>query len=522
MKINTTKNAARNIAFDGILRVYNMIIPFIMRSIILHYLGVEYLGLSGLFTSILSFLNLAELGVGTAMVFSMYKPIAEDDTATICALMRLYRKFYRIIGLIIAIVGVALTPFLKVLVHGDVPEGVNLYILYFMNLGSTVLTYWLFAYKNSLLHAHQRMDVISKLCLVLYTVQNIVKIFVLVVLKNYYLYLLTQLLSQIAQNICTSIIVSRMYPQFSPRGKLPKEKVKDITRRVKDLFTAKFSGVIFSSADTLVISSFLGLAPLAVYQNYFYIVTALQRILSTVYSAFVAGVGNNLLTQSQERNFNNMRKLTLLYIWAVGVFCSVMLCLYQPFITLWVGEELLLPTSCMFCFVIYLFTLELTRPLHVYKDAAGIWHRDRFRPLVSAVLNLALNLSTVRWLGLYGVLLSSVVAVTVVELPWLIHNIFSEVFPRAMLGTFIKELALLFLATMIGCAGSWLVCGLFSLSPMLSLIVNAAVSFIISNAAFLLLFGRTELFKESKEQVLRLVSGKLKRKAVTDGGTKEE
>ena len=144
MKLDRTKNATRNIVFDGALEMMNMLFPFAIRSVMLHYLGTEYLGLNGLFKSLLMFLNLAELGVGSAMVFSMYKPIAEDDTFTICALLRLYRTLYRIIGLAIAAVGLLLMPVLRNLIKGDLPAGMNLYILYLMNLGNTVLTYWLF------------------------------------------------------------------------------------------------------------------------------------------------------------------------------------------------------------------------------------------------------------------------------------------------------------------------------------------------------------------------------------------
>ena len=241
MRIERTKNAARNIMFGSMLKTLNIVAPFLMRSVLLNYLGVEYLGLNGLFRSLLSFLNLAELGVGSAMVFSMYKPIAEDNAEEICALLSLYRTFYRVIGLFIAVVGLAITPFLRKLISGDVPQDMNLYILYFMNLGSTVLTYWLFAYKRSLLDAHQRTDVSSKVSLGIQIVEYALKFVALMVFRNYYVYLIIQLVSQIAVNIMTAERVTKMYPYYSPRGHLPKEKVLDIVRRVRDLFTAKFS-----------------------------------------------------------------------------------------------------------------------------------------------------------------------------------------------------------------------------------------------------------------------------------------
>lgn len=171
MRIERTKNATRNIIFGTIMKIYQIVIPFLMRTAMIYFMGVQYLGLNSLFTSILQVLNLAELGVGSAMIYSMYKPIAEDDDTAICALMKLYRLYYRVIGMVIAIIGCILTPFVPKLISGDIPKGLNIYILYLLNLGATVLSYWLYAYKNSILQAHQRTDVVSKVTLVTSTIQ---------------------------------------------------------------------------------------------------------------------------------------------------------------------------------------------------------------------------------------------------------------------------------------------------------------------------------------------------------------
>ena len=146
MKIEKSKNASRNIIFGVLLKVYQILVPFLMRTIMMYAIGVQYLGLNSLFTSILQVLNLAELGVGSAMVFSMYKPIACNDETTICALMKLYRLYYRVIGGVILVVGMLLVPFLPRLIAEDVPANINIYYLYILNLLATVLTYWLFAY----------------------------------------------------------------------------------------------------------------------------------------------------------------------------------------------------------------------------------------------------------------------------------------------------------------------------------------------------------------------------------------
>ena len=269
MKIERTKNATRNIAFGTILKIYQILLPFIMRTAMIYFMGVEYLGLNSLFTSILQVLSLAELGVGSALVFSMYKPIVEDDTDMICALMNLYKKYYRIIGLVIAVIGVALTPVIPHLVKSDLPSGMNLYILYYLNLSVTVVSYWLFGYMNSLFEAHQRVDVTSKVMLITNTVMYAAQFAVLYFLRDYYIYLVVALLTQIFTNILTAILSRKMYPQYKARGKLDKEQIKKINRRVRDLFTAKLGAVVVGSVDTLVISAFLGLTDLAIYQNYY-------------------------------------------------------------------------------------------------------------------------------------------------------------------------------------------------------------------------------------------------------------
>ena len=508
MKLERTKNAARNIAFDGILEMMNMLFPFVIRSVMLHYLGTEYLGLNGLFKSLLMFLNLAELGVGSAMVFSMYKPIAQDDTPTICALLRLYRTLYRIIGLAIAAVGLCLVPGLKNFIKDDLPADMNLYILYLMNLGNTVLTYWLFAYRSSLLQAHQRRDVISKVTLAVRFSEYVLKILILVYLKNYYLYLTVQLLCQIAVNLLTAVCASKMYPKYVPSGKLSKEETKNIFHRVRDLFTSKLSATVFDSADTLVVSAFMGLSVLAVYQNYYFIITALRMMLVVVLNACMAGVGNKLVMESRESNYRDLEKISLLFCWLLGVSTSMLLCLYQPFMQIWMGSDNMLAAGLVLCFVIYYYSMGANKLLNMFKDSAGIWKQDRWRPLTAALVNLGLNLATVQWLGLYGVLLSSVVSIVFIQIPWVLRNLFQAVFPRDSRGRFVRLFCALTAVALISSTVSWFICSRFSLNVWPTFALNAAVSFLVPNLFYFIFFGRNPLLRESLAQIKRSLLSK--------------
>lgn len=431
-KIERTKNATRNVIFGFLLKFYQIVLPFLMRTVIIHYLGVEYLGLSSLFTSILQVLNLAELGIGVAMIFSMYEPIANDDEDKICALLNLYKKYYFIIGLTILILGLILCPFLPYLITGTVPNNINLYILYFMNLVSTVLTYWMLSYKQSIAYAYQRIDVLSKVQLITETIKYIIQIAAIIYLKNYYVFVIGTIISQIFTNILISNIIDKMYPNIKAKGSLDKIEVKKINGRIKDLFTSKVGAVIINSSGNIVVSAFLGLYILAIYQNYYYILTAVIGVLAIIFNSCTAGIGNSLLVETNEKNYNDFKKFTFMIVFISTICACCFLTLYQPFMEIWVGNELVLDNSCVTCLCVYFYIYEINALLNLYKDAAGIWHEDRFRPLITALVNLALSIILVNVIGIYGVILSTVISMLFVGIPWILHNIFTIIFKNRL------------------------------------------------------------------------------------------
>ncbi|UWV47809.1 oligosaccharide flippase family protein [Acetivibrio thermocellus] len=510
MKIERTKNASRNMFFGSILKIYQLLVPFVMRTAMIYFLGVQYLGLNSLFSSVLQVLNLAELGVGSAMVYSMYKPIADDDTDTICALMRLYKIYYRIIGLVVCVAGLILLPFIPYLIKGEVPPDINVYILYVLNLGATVLSYWLFAYKNSILQAHQRTDMISKVMLVTETVKYILQFVILAIFHNYYLFVIVLLLSQVLTNIFTAFVANRMYPQYQAKGKLPREEIQQINRRIRDLFTSKIGAVIVNSADTIVISAFLGLNVLAVYQNYFYVITAVIGMITIIFASVTAGIGNSIVVETKEKNFNDLRKFTFIIAWIAGICTSCFLCLFQPFMRLWVGKDLLLDYSIVICLGIYFFIYELNQLLNTYKDAAGIWHEDRFRPLVTALTNLTLNLISVQFIGLYGVVLSTVLSMLFVGMPWLLHNLFTTLFDKKYLVPYLKKLVRYVIVVFISCVITFPVCSLFHLPDILLIVVRLACCCIIPNIIFFLAYRNMEEFKLSVQLADKMTKEKIR------------
>lgn len=492
MKMDRLTNAARSAAFTGGLSICRTIATFAVRTALLYALGVEYLGLNGLFASVLQVLNIADLGVESAISFSLYRPIAEDDETAICALMRLYRTCYTGIGLFILAAGVCLMPLIPSLIRGNIPAGVNVYFAFLLYLLSASSSYLASGYRKCLLKAHMRGDILSRISLAVLTAVTALQLAAVLILRNYYLYLCLLIVSIVSENRIAAACTKRMYPLYRPEGKLPAEAVRQFRQRIRDLFTAKVSTVILNSADAIVISAFLGLGVLAEYQNYYYILAAVTAFMEVIFDSAIAGIGNSLITESQEKNYCDLRMLTFGVAWAAGWCACCFLCLYQPFMTLWVGEGLLLPFGMVILFVCCFSAIELNRVVNVYKDAAGMWHEDRFRPLTAAVLNLALNLLTVRRLGLYGVLGSSVAATLGVEVPWLLHSLFQKQFPHTCLWSYVRRLLGYGAAVLLACALSYGVCSRIPFGGFAGLACRAAVCALVPNLAFLVLYHRKE------------------------------
>ena len=494
--MNRTKNASRNILFGFILRVYLIVVPFLMRTAMIYFMGVEYLGLNSLFASILQVLNLAELGAGSAMVYSMYKPIVDGDKKTICALLNLYKQYYFIIGLVIAVVGLALTPFVPRIIKGDVPDGLNVYILYILNLIATVLTYWLFAYKSSLLQAHQRSDVTSKVMIVAVTIQYGLQLLVLWLFKNYYLYVIVMLITTTIGNIVTAIVASKLYPEYRAEGKLDVLKVKDINHRIRDLFTAKLGATIVNSADTVVISAFLGLTTLAMYQNYYFIMSSIMSIIATIFSSCLASVGNSMVTDGLQKNYKDFRIITLFILFITTVCTSCFATMYQPFITLWVGENQRFDDAVVWLLCIYFYLVVMQQIRGMYKDAAGVWHQDRFRPLISSLVNVVLNLLFVQIWGIYAIILSTIVSYLLVGIPWLTLNLFKFVFKMDW-KKYSIDMIVYFIMTVAISSICYFVCGVTNnMSLLLQLIANMLISIFISVLLWIAIFRKSVYFSD--------------------------
>lgn len=430
MADSRSKNVSRNIIYAFANKVVAFVLPFVARTIILYLLGEDYLGIGSLFTSVLSFLSLAELGLGSAIVYSMYKPIAENDTDQICALLAYYRQLYRKIGAAILLTGTILVPAIPYLIKGEPPQGVNVYILFYIYLINTVISYFFAGYKQSLVTAHQRSDIVSKISLLVNVFIQFGQIFVLIWTRNFYAYALVPIGGTILTNVLNMAVTNKRYPNLQCRGNLDEESRAGIKKRLSGLVGTKLNSVVVHSADTLVISAFLSLRDTAVYGNYYYIMNAVNAFVVLFFSSLTASVGNSLVTETQEKNLSLFYRISFINAWISGWCAVCLMCLFHPFMVLWTGESLTYPLGVEIAMVMYFFIFSIQRTMLVFKDAAGIWYEDRFRAYVCMTVNVILNLLLVQVIGIYGVVISSVIAFAI-SIPWANHTLFRYLFHRS-------------------------------------------------------------------------------------------
>ena len=415
MKLERTKNARRGITWGLIERIITVLFTFIIRTVMIKTIGKDYLGLSSLFTSVLQILNLSELGFSSAIVYSLYKPIADEDYETIGGILNFYKKVYRVIGCIILLVGIALIPFIPHLINGDVPADINLIALYLIYLSSAVFSYLLFAYKNAILVAYQKNDVVSSINVFVHLALYIFQIAGLFIFKNYYWYVILLPLSNIAINIITSIVADRMFPNIVSKGKIEKSVINDIIEKVKGLFVAKLCTATRNTLDSIFISAFLGLGVLAIYDNYYRIVYSIFTVLTIIQNSIRSGIGNSLVTETKEKNYNDFHKFVFLYSCIAGWCLSCLMCLFQPFMYLWMGKEMMLSNSYLLIFGVYFYALSLGDIRTVYFDAAGLWWYGVKYSLAESLVNVVLNWILVKCIGLSGVMLSTIISIIVVN-----------------------------------------------------------------------------------------------------------
>lgn len=477
-----------------ISKIVTILGPFAIRTIFIRVLGAEYLGLNSLFSSILTVLNLTELGFSSAIVFSLYKPIAEDDSETIEAILLYYRKVYACIGAIILAIGLLLIPFLPNLISGSYPEDINLVLVYVVYLLNTVISYFLFAYLQALISAFQREDLISRVNIVISIVMYIAQAIVLLTVKNYYAYLFIMPAFTVINNLRTAFIAKRYFPQYKPKGKLAPEIKKDIKVKVSGLMITKVCNVSRNAFDSIFISMFLGLTDTAIYNNYYYIMNAITALLTIVVTSITAGVGNSVSIDPVEKNYSDMNKMNFIYMWISG-WCTVCLfCLYQPFMKMWAGEDLMFPMLAVILICAYFYALKIGDIRSVYVQATGIWWENRYRAIAEATANIVLNYFLGKYFGVYGIISATLISLLVINFGYGSQLIYKYYFKEQKISEYYLSNLFYAIVTLIACVITYFICNLIG-DGIGFFILKMLICVAVPNILFWLIYRHTSIYK---------------------------
>lgn len=498
MESSRTKNATRNILGGIVNSIVTIFFPFIIRTIVINKLGIDYLGLNSLFISVLQLLSLAELGFSSAIVYSMYKPVADNDKKKICALLSLYKKAYQIVGLSILFLGIIIIPFLPNLVKGSIPEDINVQLVFIIYLINTVISYLMFSYKNSLLIAHQRYDITNNINTILMSIQYIGQIIILFVFKDYYLYILTVPFTTILNNFVTAYIVNKRFPQYVCGGKLDKKTISDIKRRISGLVIFKITTTSRNGINSIFISSYIGLTSLAIYNNYYYIIGSLGVLLNVITTSMNASIGNSIVTESVEKNYKDFKILNFIYMIISGWFTILLIILYQPFMKIWVGENFLLPMSVMVMISAYFYVLRMGDIRGIYNDSAGLWWEQRYRTIAEATINILLNWFLVIKFGVFGVVLATLI--TIIIFGFCLSGIitFKHYFGLNKIKEFFNSHLLYAAITFSIAFVVYMITDIIALDNMIiDFILKGIFGTIITLAIYFIIYFKTEIFKDS-------------------------
>lgn len=490
----------------------NTVLGFVCRMVFVQCLSADYLGINGLFTNIITMLSLTELGIGSAIGYALYKPLAKNDEEKIASLMQLYGRAYRIIGIFISVIGLALMPFINVIIREQPNISESIYLLYILNLFNTVSTYF-WGYRTTLLTAAQKNYIVAAISYVISVVQSILQMVFLLLFRNYLDYLLIQTAGNFLYKILVSYFAEKHYPCIKKKDikPLPKDEQRVIFANVRDLMIYKVSSLLVNSTDNILITFFNGLATTGIASNYTLLVNTLNSLLGQVFNGLTASIGNHNASENTDKQFQMFSFLNMMNFWifgwaALGIFyCS------SDLVQLCFGAEYVLPIQIPFVMALNFFTVGMMNAVWTYKHTLGLFHYGRFMQIFTGVLNIVFSVVLGTYLGVFGILAATVLARACTSL-WYdpvavyIHGFGKS--PWSYLVRYVQYLLILFLAAGLCQLSFTLVAG----SHLVKTLMKIVLCSVVTNVVFLLIFFKTPEFQMLKHFAGRIFNKILRRK----------
>ena len=494
-------------SFALIGQLLTTVISFASRTVFVRVLGKEYLGVAGLFGNILSILTLAEFGIGAAIVYSLYKPLAENNVNKIQALMKLFKKTYTCVGLFILVAGLALTPRLDLFVS-DIPNIPNfelIYVLYVVNNASA----YFFSYKGMLINADQKQYLTTTIQHTASFAMNLAQIIILLVTHNYILYLFTMIAFTFARNIAISILADKMYPYLKDKNdaKLEKDEKESIINNVKAMIMHKVGGIVVDSTDNILLSKLVNIAVVGMYSNYCLITHTLSTIYNLLFNALVSSVGNLGVAEDKNKLYDNFKFIDFAGTWIYTFSFVCLLNLLNPFVKVWLGEDYLFSQPMVFVISMNFYLTGMRNSVLTFRSALGLFWYDRYKAFGEAIVNLIVSIVLGIKLGAIGIFIGtafSTITLCITVEPYITFKYGFNRSAKNYYTQYIKNLIIaLVLAFGIGVVGLMLPKQMY-----VNLIMKMVLCFIVPNLVLVLLYRKSPEYNKMisvlKKKVLRI------------------
>lgn len=486
-----TKKSIRNVIVAMIMNVVTVVIGLLAQKIFLDVMNTEYLGINGLFSNIVSMLSIADLGIGAAIIYNLYKPLAQHDTEKIKSLMKFYKISYRCIACIVLFLGICILPFLNSIV-GKVNISENIYIIYFLFLIDVVFSY-LLTYKRSFLYANQENYIINIVHITYLIIMNVLQLALLILTRNYYLYLIIKIIMRLLENIVLTIIANHKYSFLLDKkvSDLDESTRKDIFKKIKALICHKVGSFVVLGTDNIVISTFLGVKVVGLYSNYNLIITTLSNFVMQIFTSITASVGNLLTNEDYEKNYSVYKKIRFINFWISSFTAIGFLVCMDSFVSIWIGKEYLLSKSVLIVLSINLFLTLFKYSITCFKEAGGIYYEDRFVPLIEASTNLIMSLIFLRLFGLMGVFMGTICSSLVLHLYSYPTFVYKKFFKKSYLLYYKDFLKYVLISVIVGII-TYIISNLFTFINIWNLVYDFVICLIVPNLIYFILFRKSE------------------------------
>lgn len=411
--MNTRTSESIKTIFTSVIgQIIISVLSFLNRSVFLSVLGITYASINGLFLSIISVLSLAELGIGDAIIYSMYKPIANGDNEKIKSLLKFYKKTYKYIGSLVAIVGTMIIPFIKYIIPSN--QQVNgLIIIYILFLLNSVASYF-FTYKRAIIIANQQGYIYYGYVAIFNCIKSILQIVLLLFTKSFIIYLIIQIISTVSTNIAISKRAGELHPYIKEKSnELGKKESNDIFENIKALAVYKIGGILINNTDNIIITKFVGLDWVGYISNYNLIIASINMVLINIFCGIRASIGNLVATESNSKKYFMFKVVNFMNFWLFSFSSIAILTLINRFIKLWIGKEYIIDWSILFVLVINFYLIGMQNSIEVFKEATGMFKETKFIILIASFINLSLSYIFGINFGVIGVFLATTISTLV-------------------------------------------------------------------------------------------------------------